>query len=191
MTLLKLFYSMNFSWCPLNKAFVGLGSCDNVQTERKIFEYASWPRLQIKRTGPSSLCVQLVCPAGIFSWSVQLVRSAGPPSWSDQQTHLHIPSYEMHLAHCLLHIASYTLHLTHYILHNVHCTLPLTYCILNIASYTLHLAHCILHIVSYTLHLTYCILQFASQALNLTVHKSLKSLFQKSLINLFEISIKH
>ena len=45
----------------LNKAFVGHGSCDNVQTERKIFEYANWPRLQIKRT----------CP---FSWSVQLVR---------------------------------------------------------------------------------------------------------------------
>ena len=25
----------------LNKAFVGLGSCDNVRTERKIFEYAN------------------------------------------------------------------------------------------------------------------------------------------------------
>ena len=29
-----------------NKAFVGLGSCDNVQTERSIFEYANWPKLQ-------------------------------------------------------------------------------------------------------------------------------------------------
>ena len=37
-----------------NKAFVGLGSCDNVQTERGIFKYANWPRLQIKRTDPSS-----------------------------------------------------------------------------------------------------------------------------------------
>ena len=25
-----------------NKAFVGLGSCDNVQTERSIFKYANW-----------------------------------------------------------------------------------------------------------------------------------------------------
>ena len=51
----------------LNKAFVGFGSCDNVQTERKIFEYANWPRLQIKRTGPSSWSVQLVRPAGLSS----------------------------------------------------------------------------------------------------------------------------
>ena len=29
----------------LNQAFVRLGSCDNVQTERSIFEYANWPRL--------------------------------------------------------------------------------------------------------------------------------------------------
>ena len=28
-----------------NKAFVRLGSCDNVQTERSIFEYANWPKL--------------------------------------------------------------------------------------------------------------------------------------------------
>ena len=53
-----------------NKAFVGLKSCDNVQTETKIFEYANWPRLQIKRTGPSSWSVQLVHPAGPISWSV-------------------------------------------------------------------------------------------------------------------------
>ena len=26
----------------INKAFVGLGSCDNVQTERSIFKYANW-----------------------------------------------------------------------------------------------------------------------------------------------------
>ena len=31
----------------INKAFVGLGSCENVQTERSIFKYANWPRLQI------------------------------------------------------------------------------------------------------------------------------------------------
>ena len=37
-----------------NKAFVRLGSFDNVQTERSIFKYADWPRLQIKRTGLSS-----------------------------------------------------------------------------------------------------------------------------------------
>ena len=29
-----------------NKAFVGLGRCDNVQTERSIIEYANWPKLQ-------------------------------------------------------------------------------------------------------------------------------------------------
>ena len=31
----------------INKAFVGLGSCDNVQTERSIFEYANWARLLV------------------------------------------------------------------------------------------------------------------------------------------------
>ena len=67
-----------------NKAFVGLGSCDNVQTERKIFEYANWPRLYIKRTGPSSWFYQLVRPNSPSSWSVQLVRPAGPSSWSVQ-----------------------------------------------------------------------------------------------------------
>ena len=64
-----------------NKAFVGLRSCDNVQTERSIFEYANWQRLQVKRTGLSSWFVQLVRPADPFSWSVQLVRSAGPSRW--------------------------------------------------------------------------------------------------------------
>merc|ERR1712081_165439 len=67
-----------------NKAFVGLGSCDNVQTERKIFEYANWPWLQIKRTGLSIWSIQLVRLAGPSSWSVQLVRPAGPSSWSVQ-----------------------------------------------------------------------------------------------------------
>ena len=76
--------SWNVSY--FNKAFVGLGSCDNVQTERKIFEYANWPRPQIKRAGPSSWCpsswsLQLVCPAGSSSWFVQLVRPAGSSSW--------------------------------------------------------------------------------------------------------------
>ena len=65
------------------KAFVGLGSCDNVQTERKIFKYANWPRLQIKK---------LVCPAGPSSWSVQLVRPAGPYSWFIQLIHIAEPS---------------------------------------------------------------------------------------------------
>ena len=40
-----------------NKAFGGLGSCDNIQTERSIFKYANWPRLQIKRTVMSSWSV--------------------------------------------------------------------------------------------------------------------------------------
>ena len=31
----------------VNKAFVGLESCDNVQIERSIFEYANWKRLQV------------------------------------------------------------------------------------------------------------------------------------------------
>ena len=30
-----------------NKVFVGLGSCNNVQTERPIFESANWQRLQL------------------------------------------------------------------------------------------------------------------------------------------------
>ena len=46
----------------LNQAFVRLGSFDNVQTERSIFEYANWPRLQVKRTGPSSWSVQQKMP---------------------------------------------------------------------------------------------------------------------------------
>ena len=54
----------------INKAFVGLGSCDNVQTKRSFFKYAKWPRLQIKRTG-------LVSPADLSSWSIQLVHPAG------------------------------------------------------------------------------------------------------------------
>ena len=65
-----------------NKAFIGLGSCDNVQTERSIFEYANWSRLYIKRTGLSSWSVQLVRLAGPSSWSVKLVRPAGTSSWS-------------------------------------------------------------------------------------------------------------
>ena len=53
-----------------NKAFVRLGSCNSVQTKTLIFKYANWPRLQIKRTGPSSWSVQLIHPAGPASWSV-------------------------------------------------------------------------------------------------------------------------
>ena len=64
----------------LNNTFIRLGSCDNIQTERSIFEDINWPMLQVLRTDPSSLSVQLVCPAGSSSWSVQLVRSAGPSS---------------------------------------------------------------------------------------------------------------
>ena len=48
-----------------NEAFVRLGSCDNVQTERWIFEYATgqgfkWREL-IRPTDPSSWSVQLIC----------------------------------------------------------------------------------------------------------------------------------
>ena len=73
--------------CP-NKAFVGLGSCDNVQIVTSIFKNVKWPRLQIKRTGPSSYSVQLVHPASPSSWSIQLVRQAGLSSWSVQLMHL-------------------------------------------------------------------------------------------------------
>ena len=48
----RCIWSTSMKW--KNKAFVGLGSCDKDQTERKIFEYANWSRLQINRTGPSS-----------------------------------------------------------------------------------------------------------------------------------------
>ena len=135
----SLFISKHLLLYKYNKAFVGLGRCDNVQTERLIFEYANWQRLQIERTGQSSWSIQLVRPAGLFSWSVQMVNPAGPSSWSvqlvrpaglsswsiqlvwlaDPFTHwiLHILSYTMHLAHCLLHIPSYTMHLAHCFLH--------------------------------------------------------------------------
>ena len=131
-----------------NKAFVGLGSCDNLQTKRSIFEYANWPRLQIKRTGPSSWSVQLVCLASLSSGSVQLVRPAGLTSR---------PIYTLHLTHCILHVAFDMLHLTHCILHVVSYTLHLKHCIFNIPCYTMHLAHCFLHIASYTLHFTHYI----------------------------------
>ena len=64
------------------QAFIGLGSGNNIQTERSIFEYANWPRLQAKRTGPSSWSVQLVRTAGPSSWSVHLIRPADPSSRS-------------------------------------------------------------------------------------------------------------
>ena len=38
----------------LNKVFVGLGSCDNVQTESSIFENANWSKPQNLRTDLSS-----------------------------------------------------------------------------------------------------------------------------------------
>ena len=40
------------------QGFVGLSSCDYVQTETSIFEYANWS-------------VQLVHTAGLLSWSIQ------------------------------------------------------------------------------------------------------------------------
>ena len=46
----------------LNKAYVRLTSCHNVQTERKIFEYANWSRLQIKRNGPSAIFLSPYSP---------------------------------------------------------------------------------------------------------------------------------
>merc|ERR1712013_534791 len=64
--------------------FVGLGSCDNVQTETLIFKYANCPNLKIERTGPSSWSVQLVCSAGPSSRSIHLVCPAGPSSWAVQ-----------------------------------------------------------------------------------------------------------
>ena len=57
----------------MSKVFIRLRSCNNFQTERSIFEYGNWPRLQIKKTGPSSSSVQLVRPARLSSWYVQLV----------------------------------------------------------------------------------------------------------------------
>ena len=96
----------------------------NIQTERKIFKYANCPRLQIKRTGLSSGSVQLVRPAGPFSWSVQLVCSvylAGLFSWSVQLVRpdgiTSRPIYTLHPTCCILCIASYALHLTHCIIH--------------------------------------------------------------------------
>ena len=40
-----------------NKAFSGLRSCDNVQTEGSVFKYANWPKLQKSRTDISSWSV--------------------------------------------------------------------------------------------------------------------------------------
>ena len=51
-----------------NKALVGIGSCDNVQTETSIFNM---------QTGQGFKYKELVRPAGLSSWSVQLVRPAG------------------------------------------------------------------------------------------------------------------
>ena len=89
-----------------NKAFVGLRSCDNVQTETSIFAYmqagqgfkykelvcpaglSSWSVQLVCPVGLSSWSVQLVCPAGLFSWSVQLIGLAGPSSWSVQLVYI-------------------------------------------------------------------------------------------------------
>merc|ERR1712013_237358 len=119
--------------------FVGLGSCDNVQTETLIFKYANCPNLKIERTGPSSWSVQLVCSAGPSSRSIHLVCPAGPSSWSVQPVHsagqtskLHVLQsahvaksrcckgqkkgvkqwklYTFNFTHCTLPIASDTLH---------------------------------------------------------------------------------
>ena len=76
----------------VNKAFVSLGSCNKVQTERLIFKYANWPRLQIKnwsvllvhQAGWTSWPDQLDTPAGQTSWTDQLDGSAGQTSWTDQ-----------------------------------------------------------------------------------------------------------
>ena len=117
----------------INKAFVGLRSCDN----------KNW-KVNLRRC---ELAKASSKENGLSSWFVQLVRPAGPSSRSVQQVCPAGPSRPI-----------YTLHLTHSILHNAPCTLLLTYCILNNASYTLHLTHRILHIASYTLYFTYCIL---------------------------------
>ena len=107
---------LQFCWSrwTQNKAFVELGSCDNVHTERKIFEYANWRRLQIKRTGR---------PAGLSIWSILLARPAGQSSWSVQLVYLAglFSCFTHCITQCILHIASDKLHLT--------------YCILHIASY--------------------------------------------------------
>jgi len=84
----------------LNKAFVGLGSCDNVQTETSIFEYANWPSLQIKRTGPYSWSVQLIFPAGLSSWSIQLVCPTGLPC----KVHLLQSAYVAKCTSCKVHM---------------------------------------------------------------------------------------
>ena len=44
-----------------NKDYVGLARCDNIQTRRKIFEYANWPRLKIIE----NLSFQLDC---LINW---------------------------------------------------------------------------------------------------------------------------
>ena len=51
----------------LNKAFVGLGSCDNVQTESSIFLYVNWSSWSVQQThlaDPSSWSIQQICLAG-------------------------------------------------------------------------------------------------------------------------------
>ena len=74
-----------------NMAFVGIGSCDNVQTERSIFKYANWLRLQIKRIGLSS-------------WSDKLTHLANFSSWIYAYCPMHIVTYKVlknaHVAKC-------------------------------------------------------------------------------------------
>merc|ERR1712013_835773 len=57
--------------------FVGLGSCDNVQTETLIFKYANCPNLKIERTGPSSWSVQLGRLANYMCCKVHMLQSPG------------------------------------------------------------------------------------------------------------------
>ena len=96
------------------------------ECETSFFEYANWPRLQMKRTGPYSWSVQLVLPAGPFSWSIQLVHPVGPSSWAVQLVCLakcmcckvqklrfhamEIIPYTFNFINCILCIASDILH---------------------------------------------------------------------------------
>ena len=103
---------------------------------KKIFEYVNWPRLQIKRTGPSSWSVQLVRPAVLSSWSFQLVHPIGPSGWSIKLV-------------CLAFVAKYMC-----------CKVQKMRCQAT-EFYTLNLMHCIWHTEFYSLNLMHCIWHIA------------------------------
>ena len=106
----QIFFGSNKFGFKIKKGLHRTRKLQQCTNWKENIQYANLPRLQIKRTGPSS-------------WSVQLVWIA------DSYSHciLQFASYMLHLTSCILYVESYMLHIASN-------TLYLTHCILHVAS---------------------------------------------------------